>query len=144
MGSLHTAKSLWLALAVFLLCLGPFCCDRTIHVTKQMTWECAPEEYHPHGYYARPDEYVRFRFIENPHCFELETSRNFCAELQKGGRSIVNVDFEVWGPWKTVHGYRMLAVDRRPITNVGGWGGSGANDYAGPSPIDNAFRSHWH
>lgn len=116
-------------------------CTRTIRVTKQMTWECAPREYNP-AFYAKPDEYVLFRFVENPHCVELESSRNFCAEMQKAGRSIVNVDFEIWGNGSRVQGFRMVNVDGRPIRDVGGWGSSGANDYEGPSPIDNAFRSH--
>lgn len=38
-------------------------CQRSVEVTKQMTWECAPEEYKA-GYYARPDEYVRLRYVE--------------------------------------------------------------------------------
>lgn len=134
-------NSLRLLVALSALSLSLTSCSRTVRVTERMTWECAPQEYHP-TLNAKPDEYVRFRFLENPRCFELETSKNFCAELQKAGRSIVNVDFEISGEGKKVHGYRMLAVDGRPLENVGGWGGSGANDYAGPSPIDDAFRSH--
>src|SRR3569833_101052 len=114
-------------------------CMKTVHITKQMTWECAPEEF---KYYAKPDEYVRFRFVENPRCFEVETSKNFCAELKTAGRSVVSVDFEITGRRQTVQGYKILAVDGRPIQDVGGWGHSGANDYQGPSPNTNAFRSH--
>jgi hypothetical protein len=108
-----------------------------------MTWECAPKEFNP-AYFAKPDEYARFRFVEDPHHFELQSSKNFCAELEKAGRSIVIVDFEVWGKGKAVHGYRMHTVDGRPIRvrDVGGWGYSGANDEEGPSPIDDAFRFH--
>lgn len=131
----------WLPLALSVLSLNLISCSRTVHVKEQMVWECAPQEYNP-GYYAKPDEYVRFRYLENPHCFELESSRNFCAELRKAGRSTVNVEFEIWGQGKKVSGYRMLAVDGRPIEDVGGLGSSGANDYTGPSPINEAFRSH--
>jgi hypothetical protein len=133
--------SLWLPLALSVLSLSLTTCSRAVRVRKEMTWECVPQEYNP-TYHARPDEYARFRFLENPHCFEVESSKNFCAQLQKAGRSIVDADFEIWGNGQNVRGYRMLAVDGRPIEDVGGWGNSGANDYAGPSPIDDAFRSH--
>lgn len=103
-------------------------CNRHGFVTKPMTWECAESEYNP-GFYAKPDEYVRFRFVENPHCFEVETSKNFCAELRNSGKQVVNVDFEVWS-----NGHRMVAVDGRAIRDVGGWGSNGANDYSGRCP----------
>jgi hypothetical protein len=104
-----------------------------------MTWECAPDEYHS-AYYARPDEYVRFRYVENPRSEEVESSRNFCAELRKGGKTVVNVEFELWGYGYSLRGYRMVSVDGRPMHNVGGWAHSGANDYSGPSPVDRAFE----
>jgi hypothetical protein len=135
------AKFSLVALAFFLLCIGPIGCRRTVHVTKEMTWECAPEEFKP-ALYAKPDDYVRFRFVENPRCVELEPSKNFCAEMKEVGRPIVKVDFEIWGRGQTVQGYKMIAVDGRPLQHVGGWGYSAANGYEGPSPIDNAFRSH--
>jgi len=134
-------KLLWLPVAFSVLSLSLTNCSRTVHVREQMIWECAPQEYNP-AFYARPDEYVRFRYLENPYYFELESSKNFCAELQKAGRSIVNVDFEIVGERKKVRGYKILAVDGRPIEDVGGWGSSGANDDTGHSPIDDAFRSH--
>ena len=123
---------------VYLLCLVNAGCQRTVHVTEQMTWECAPDEYKS-AYYAKPDEYVRFRYVENPRCEEVESSRNFCAELQKAGRTVVDVKFELWGYSHTLHGYRMVSVDGRPTQDLGGWGHSGANDYSGPSPLDRAF-----
>ena len=128
-----------MALIVLSLTLTSY--GRTVHVREQMVWECAPQEYNP-AFYAKADEYVRFRYLENPHFFELESSKNFCAELRKAGRSTVNVDFEIWGEGKKVRGYRMIAVDGRPIADVGGSGSSGASDDTGPSPIDDAFRSH--
>jgi len=57
-------------------------CDRHRYVTKRMTWECAEDEYNP-SFYAKPDEYARFRFVENPHCFDVQSSKNFCAQLSK-------------------------------------------------------------
>jgi hypothetical protein len=135
------AKSILLTLAFFLVSTGLTGCTRTVLVTKQMTWECAPDEFNA-GYSAKPSEYVRFRFVENPRCFVVETSKNFCAEFTTAGRSVVSVDFEITGRKQTVKGYKILAVDGRPILNVGGWGHSGANGYEGPSPIAEAFRSH--
>ncbi len=105
-----------------------------------MTWECAPSEYKP-GYYAKPDEYVRFRFVENPRCLEVDSAKNLCAELQQAGRPIVNAEFEVRSDWSGVRGWRMLAVDGHPLQDVGGWGSSGRQDYSGRCPMDDALKS---
>jgi hypothetical protein len=128
------------ALILASLCLVPTSCTRLTHVVKQMTWECAPDEYKS-GYYARPDEYVRFRFVENPRCLEVDSARNFCASLQKAGRPIVNVEFEVRSDWSGVRGWRMLAVDGRPLQDVGGWGHAGSQDYSGRCPMDDALKN---
>jgi hypothetical protein len=103
-------------------------CDRHLLVTKEMTWECAEDEYNSR-FYAKPDEYARFRFVENPRCFEVETSKNFCAELRNSGKAVANVEFEVWN-----NGHRIVAVHGRPIQDVGGWGHNGATDYSGGCP----------
>jgi hypothetical protein len=113
-------------------------CQRTVHVKEQMTWECAADEYNSR-FYPRPDEYVRFRYVENPRCFDVETSKNFCAELRRAGKTVVNVDFELWGHSHTLRGYRIVSVDGRPIQDVGGWGHNGANDYSGFCPPHRAF-----
>jgi hypothetical protein len=134
-------KSSGWAVMLSLLCVAPISCTRTVQLTEQMTWECAPGEYNP-GYYAKPDEYVRFRFVENPHCFELESSKNFCAEMKKAGHSVVNAEYKVWGYGGEVHGFTMLAVDGRPLENVGGWGSIGSENYAGRCPIDYAFEGN--
>jgi hypothetical protein len=99
-------------------------------VTKQMTWECAADEYKP-AFHARPDEYVRFRYVEEPHCFDVESARNLCAELRSIGKPVVLVDFKVWGK-----GYNIVAVEGRPVTDVGGWGNNGSNDFTSVCPID--------
>lgn len=92
--------------------------------------------------FCEPDEYVRFRFVENPHCFEVETSKRFCSELKQAGRSVVTVEFEITGRRQAVLSYRILAIDGRPIQDVGSWGHSGAIGYEGPSTITNAFCFH--
>ena len=103
------------AAAVCFLLVAQLACDSHRHVTKPMTWECAEDEYNS-SFSAKPDEYVRFRFVENPHCFDVQSSKNFCAQLSKGGNAVVDVEFEVWK-----HGYNMVVVDGRPIQDVGGW-----------------------
>jgi len=73
-----TRSRLWLIapaallVAAFVAYLGLFSgtLEHSVRIQKQMTWESAPEEYKS-AFYARPDEYVRFRFVENPHCFEV-------------------------------------------------------------------------
>jgi len=117
-------------------------CTRTVNVAKQMTWECAPEEYKT-GYYARPDEYVRFRYVDEPHCSEVESARNLCAELRLIGKPVVSVDFEVWGGVGPLsrEGYNIVTVEGRPLADVGGWGNSGSNDFRGVCPIGKVIDS---
>jgi len=134
-------KNSRLAVMLSLLSVLPMSCTRTAHVVKQMTWECAPGEYKS-GYYAKPDEYVRFRFVENPHCVELESSRNFCSEMKMAGHSIVNAEFKVTGDWRGVHGFKMLSVDARPLKDVGGWGAAASENYAGRCPLDDAMEKN--
>ncbi len=110
---------------------------RTINVTKEMTWECAPDEHKP-AFYARPDEYVRFRFVEEPRCFDVESARNLCGELRSIGKPIVSVQFEVW-PQR--EGYRIVSVEGTTLSDVGGWGHNGANDFAGECPISKVIKS---
>jgi len=122
------------------ICVSFFGCTRHVNVSKQMTWECAPEEY-KQGYYARPDEYVRFRFVDNPHCFEVEASKNFCAELRKQGKPIITARFDVWGGrFLAAEGYRMLEVEQPKLIDIGGWGNSGSNDWDGSCPIGDVIK----
>ena len=130
-----------LLVAAFVAYLGLFSgtLEHSVRIQKQMTWESAPEEYKS-AFYAKPDEYVRFRFVENPHCFEVESAKDLGAELRQAGTPVVSVEFEVWGGSHGVRGHRMLAVDGRPLRDVGGWGSSGSNDYSGPCPISKAMH----
>jgi hypothetical protein len=128
-----------LRLGIGIICglfLSTLACTRTVHVTERMTWECAPDEYKP-AFYARPDEYVRFRYVANPRCFEVESARDLCSTLSKAGNAVVNVEFEVWGKGHSIRGYRMLSVDGHALQDVGGWGNSGSNDAQQPCPISN-------
>ena len=130
-----------LTLGVFAcLCLGFVACTRSVQVTKQMTWQCAPEEYNK-AYYARPDEYVRLRYVENPKCEEVESARNLCREMQNIGKPVVDVQIDVWGgSFLAAKGYRLTSIENRPLVNVGGWGHSGCHDTA-RSPIGDVIDS---
>jgi hypothetical protein len=125
-----------------LLASGLIGCGRRVNVTKQMTWECAPDEYNA-TYYARPDEYVRFRFVEEPRCFEVESARNLCAELRSIGKPVVSVNFEVFGGPKpfSPEGYKMLAVEGLPLRDAGGWADNGSKDFSGVCPIGKVIDS---
>jgi hypothetical protein len=130
-------------LACVLLAFILFGCERTVTVKKQMTWECAPEEY-KQGYGARSDEYVRFRYVENPSCFEVESARNLCAELRSAGKPAVEIEFEVWGgptPFSRGPGYNIAAIDGRAFADVGGWGNNGSNNFTGECPIGKVMRN---
>lgn len=105
-----------------------------------MTWECAPEEYRK-AFYARPDEYVRFRYVNSPYCFELESAKNLCAELKAINKPIVSARFEVHGgSFLASEGYRLTAVEDRPLVHVGGWASSGSNG-PGTCPMTEAIQS---
>lgn len=122
------------------ICIAFVGCTRHVNVDKQMTWECAPEEY-KQGYYARPDEYVRFRFVDNRRCFEVESSKNFCSDLRQTGKQEVTARFDVWGGrFFAARGYQMIEVEHRPLIDVGGWGNSGANDSTASCPLGNAVE----
>ena len=75
----------WLLTALFVsLCAG---CKREVqvskHVSKEMTWECAPDRYMP----KYPDAHtVRFRFVEDPHYEDVISGRGLCDQLKSSGR----------------------------------------------------------
>jgi hypothetical protein len=106
----------WLTIVLFgCFSLSFVACTRTVRVTKQMTWECAPDEYNP-AHYAKPNEYVRLRYVENPRCFEVESAKNFCSILEESGKPVITAEFSVWGGRGPLHkeGFRMETVEGRP------------------------------
>lgn len=107
-------------------------------MTKQMRWECAPEHYMPAYPEAQP---VRFRYVENPHFDEIASGRGLCDQLKSRDKPVVAVEFEVWGDRvRGLRGFNEIAVDDKPIINVGGWGGSGGDDSKLPHPLETEFR----
>jgi len=115
-------------------------CEREVRlvVTKQMSWECAPEHYMP----AYPDaQPVRFRYVENPHYEEVTSGRGLCDQLKSAGKPVVAVEFELFGDMvRGLRGFNEIAVDGRHILNVGGWGGSGGDGSKLPHPLEAEFR----
>ncbi len=117
----------WLILAIAFGLLTVVGCTRTVTVTEQMTWECAPEENKP-AMGMRADEYVRFRYVKEPRCFEVESSQDFCARMQALGKRVVSVQIRVWGGPKPFarQGYDTEAIEGQPLI-PGTWGHSGIN-----------------
>jgi hypothetical protein len=116
--------------------LSLMACERRVKVTEQMTWEIAPDEYKP-GFDAKPNEYVRLRYVTNPECWEVESGKGLAAGLIKAGKRVVNVDIAAWGVSGQLRGYGLTSVDGRVI-EAGPWGHSGRGGT--PScPLDAIF-----
>lgn len=128
------------AATAFALLLPTLGCEREVllRVTKQMTWECAPEHYMPAYPEAQP---VRFRYIENPHPEVVKSGRGLCDQLKTAGKAVVAVEFELRGDRvRGLRGFNAIAVDGQPIVDVGGWGGSGGDASTLPDPLETAFK----
>jgi hypothetical protein len=122
------------------LVLPSLSCEREVRlrVTKQMTWECAPDHYMPAYPEAQP---VRFRYVENPHHEVVQSGRGLCDQLKRAGQPVVAVEFELWGDRvRGLRGFNAIAVDSTPIVDVGGWGGSGGDAATLPDPLETSFR----
>lgn len=111
-------------------------------VTKPMNWECAPDRYMP----AYPDaQPVRLRFVENPHFEEVVSGRGLCDQLKSGGKTVVPVEYELWGDRiNGLRGFSEISVDGRQIVDAGGWGSSGSDDSPAPHPLQSALTQKLH
>jgi hypothetical protein len=115
-------------------------CTRQVHVTKEMTWECAPEHYMSQYPEAQP---VRFRFVEDPRFEEVVSGKGLCDQLRISGKRVVAVEYETWGSsYRGLIGFREVSVDGKPIVDVGGWGSSGAHGQGGPHPLEKLYKSN--
>ena len=137
----HPAKNVCVAIVVVLFLL--FAVSRIVREvrfreTKLMTWECAPDRYMP----AYPDaQPVRFRYLENPHYEEVVSGRGLCDQLKSGGKTVVAVEYELSGDRiQGLRGINEIAVDGKPIVEVGGWGSSGGDGSAAPHPLVSDFK----
>ena len=137
----HRVKHICVAVVVVLFLLfAAFRTEREVRVreTKLMNWECAPDRYMPAFPEAQP---VRFRYVENPHYEEVVSGRGLCDQLKSGGKTVVAVEYELWGDRiRGLRGFNEIAVDGRPIVQVGGWGSSGGDGSPTPHPLVSAFK----
>jgi hypothetical protein len=131
---MHAGAALTAA-AVAVLCCG---CERHVRISKQMTWQCAPDQRDP----AYPEaEAVVFTYVEEPACFEIVSGRRLCRRLELSGRKEVTVDFDAWGsPSRGLRGYNIQAIDGKPVEYAGGPGGSGKRGETGACPLEVLFR----
>jgi hypothetical protein len=137
----HRAKHICVAVVVVLFLL--FAALRTerevrVRVTKLMNWECAPEHYMPAYPEAQP---VRFKYVENSHYEEVVSGRGLCDQLKNEGKTVVAVEYQLWGDHiHGLRGFHEIAVDGKPIVDIGGWGSSGGDGSTTPHPLTLAFR----
>jgi hypothetical protein len=137
----HRTKNVCVAIVVVLFLL--FAVSRIerevrFRETKLMTWQCAPDRYMPAYPEAQP---VRFRYVENPHYEEVVSGRGLCDQLKSGGKTAVAVEYELWGDRvRGLRGFNEIAVDGKPIVEVGGWGSSGDDGSSTSHPLASAFK----
>jgi hypothetical protein len=124
-----------LVVAAVIVCGG---CDRHVHVTKEMTWECVPAERDP-GY---PDaEPVMFRYAEDPAYFDVASGSGLCQQLRSSGKSTVRVTYDVWGSSLGLHGYRIDLINGQPLQDIGaGRSGYHGTGNPGPHPLAKALQ----
>lgn len=136
---------------LLLLMLWAAGCTRHVNVSKEMTWECSPEDFMPEYPEAQP---VRFTYVENPSYYDVVPGKGLCDQLKASGKRVVVVQFETHGnSSRGLIGYHEVAVDGKPIINAGGWGYSGAhepsgwvsgahgNELIGPHPLEELYKS---
>lgn len=127
-----------MAAVVFVL-LASVGCERHVRLKTQMTWECPlPQPAGMERDTVAGGQLARFRYADDPHYFEETTGKYLCDQLKAAGKPVVTIEWDAWGRGG-LRGYRELSIDGRPLINAGGWGGSGANDPSGSSPLAKAF-----
>jgi hypothetical protein len=113
-------------------------CTRHAYVSKEMTWECAPEHDMPEYPGAQT---VRFKFVEAPRFEEEVSGKGLCDQLRAAEKRTVVVKFDTWGNfYRGLIGYHQVFVDGKPIVDAGGWGSSGAKEGTGLHPLEKVYR----
>ena len=123
--------------AVAFLCCG---CDRHVHVTKEMAWECLPAERDLQYPDAEP---VMFRYVEDPEYFDVASGRGLCQQLRTSGKSTARITYDAWGSsFQPLHGYRIELINGQPLQDIGGPARSGRRGMGngGPHPLSRALQ----
>jgi hypothetical protein len=118
------------------------CTTHHVFVSKEMTWECAPEHYMPDA----PDaQTVRLRFVEAPEFEEEVSGRGLCDKLKASGKTTVLVGYDTFGnSFDGLVGFNEQTVDGERIADVGGWGSSGSHSMrTRPHPLEKLYRKHF-
>jgi hypothetical protein len=134
-----TAARILTSILLLLLLTG---CERKYTVTEQMTWECLPNWYthdYPGVVITPGAQAVRFRYVENPHAYDVITGRDLCRVLESSSKGAsATVTIEAWGQ-SDVRGYTFVAVNGQPIVNAGGFGVSGSEGAGQQHPLSKYF-----
>ena len=130
-------------LLLVLALMGPLTaagCTHDIQVSKQMTWECAPEHYMRDYPQAQP---VRFRFVEDPTFEDVISGKGLCDQLKASRKKVVVMEFDTWGnSVQGLIGFREVSVEGKPIIDVGGWGSISAHG-VGTHPLAKLYPKIW-
>jgi|SRR6516164_2645329 hypothetical protein len=88
-------QSRWLfRSALFALLATVAGCTRHVHVSGEMSWECAPE--HQMAVYPEA-QIVRVTFVEAPRYQGEVFGRGLCNQLKVTGKRTVVVKYDTWG-----------------------------------------------
>ncbi len=106
-------------------------CDRHVHVTKEMKWECVPTE--------QSSTSVILRYLEDPQYFDVVASPDLCRQLQASGIATAKVTYDVWGNFvQTLHGYRIEWINGQAVHSSGGSSGHDGTGSNKPHPLTTA------
>jgi hypothetical protein len=88
-------QSRWLFMsALFALLATVAGCTRHVHVSRERSWEYAPE----HQVAVYPEaQTVRVTFVEAPRYQEEVSGRGLCNQLKVAGKGTVAIEYNTWG-----------------------------------------------
>src|SRR5215469_4725964 len=87
-------QSRWLFMsALFALLATVAGCTRHVHVSRERSWEYAPE----HQVAVYPEaQTVRVIFVEAPRYQEEVSGRGLCNQLKVAGKGTVAIEYDTW------------------------------------------------
>jgi hypothetical protein len=96
-----------LAAAVFSSCSVPHLFTKFVRTSEQMTWRHSPEDKSR----EHPDlEPVVLSFVKAPEHEQVLFSPELLQRLQRLGKPVVDVEFEVWSEFGRFKGYRIVSI----------------------------------